>query len=66
LPENIAQKYGGALFYEPDPIVAAKQIFDRLNVKRQALGLEAFFEYENSCPQFYGPFVILIDQGYLD
>ncbi|MDR1677074.1 MAG: anaerobic carbon-monoxide dehydrogenase catalytic subunit [Deltaproteobacteria bacterium] len=41
LEVNFAQKYGGSLRYQPDPILAAQSISELLTSKRSALGLKA-------------------------
>jgi carbon-monoxide dehydrogenase catalytic subunit len=41
LEVNFAQKYGGYLRYQPDPILAAQNISELLTSKRSALGLKA-------------------------
>ncbi|MDR1487762.1 MAG: anaerobic carbon-monoxide dehydrogenase catalytic subunit [Deltaproteobacteria bacterium] len=40
LKDNFAQKYGGSLRYQPDPILAAQNISELLTSKRSALGLK--------------------------
>ncbi|MDR2422907.1 MAG: anaerobic carbon-monoxide dehydrogenase catalytic subunit [Deltaproteobacteria bacterium] len=41
LNEGLAAKYGGSIFFEPDPMAAANLIGETLSQKRAALGLAA-------------------------